>query len=237
MHSVQRSPEPDFFSDLRASFSQWEELDGDARRRVRAALRADFQGCCAYCERLCSETVEDAADRATVDHFRPRSKFPEEWLSWPNLVYGCVRCNEVKGNQWPDVSDAINRRLAVISRFSPVSAYVNPNAVAGHRDVQEFFGFYFQDDNRGQILASEHTSSEEWSMAHRTIEDLDLNSDYEHIDARLPELRTDQLDFVLDEIGDPSADLDRAISILWQYSQRHQPFSSYIAAYAKFLEI
>ena len=237
MHSVQRSDKPDFFSDVRVSASRWDDLEGRVGQRIREVLRADFSECCAYCERRCSEVGGERADRGTVDHFRPRSKFPDQWLSWPNLVYSCLRCNRAKGNQWPEASDAANRRLSVISRFSPVSAYANPSMVDGQADVRELFEFYFEDDNRGQMLAAESTLPEEWSMAHRTIEDLDLNSDYEQVDARLTELRTDQLDFVLDEIGDPSADLERTVAVLREYSQPHQPFSSYIAAYAKFLEI
>lgn len=237
MHSVHRSAEPDFFPDLRASFSRWEDLEGCVRQRIRAVLREDFNQCCAYCERRCLESGGESADRGTVDHFRPRSRFPEKWLFWPNLAYSCRRCNDTKGNLWPEVSDATNRRLSVISRFGPVSTYIDPSAVDGQRDVQELFEYYFEDDNRGQVIPSEHALPEEWSMAYRTIEDLDLNSDYERVDTRLPELRTDQLDYILEEIGDPVVDLDRTVAVLREYSQPHQPFSSYIAAYAKFLEI
>ena len=37
MHSVERSPEPDFLAELRATHFQWDDLHGDERRRIRNA--------------------------------------------------------------------------------------------------------------------------------------------------------------------------------------------------------
>ena len=236
MHSVERSPEPAFLAAMRAAYPQWADLNASDRQAIREALRADFGQCCAYCENRC-DIAGNGASLETVDHFRPRSKFPRQALDWLNLVYACQRCNTTKGNLWPDESDAPNRRYAVVAGFAPVTAYVNPNAISDQRPAQEFFEFYFDGDNGGQIVPAAPLSPAEMLMAQRTIEDLDLNDDYGRVDQRLPELRTEHLDFILDEIGDPAADLARTESILRDYSRPGQPFASYVAAYALLLGI
>ena len=55
MHSVQRSPEPAFLSDLRSRLSEWEQLENVERRQVRAVLAEDFSRICGYCEKSCDE--------------------------------------------------------------------------------------------------------------------------------------------------------------------------------------
>lgn len=236
MHAVSRAPEPDFLAQLRAIPTQWEDLDPSDQRRIRDALRTDFGQCCAYCENRCAASG-DQPNRESVDHFRPRSKFPDLSLDWLNLVYACQRCNGTKGNLWPEESDVVNRRFAVVVGFVPVTAYVNPNIIAGARPAQEFFEFYVDGANGGQIIPAAQLPVGERLMAQRTIEDLDLNDDYGLVDDRLPELRTDRLDFILEEIGDPSADTERTALVLREYSQPDQPFSSYVAAFAELLGI
>ena len=236
MHSVPRSPEPAFLAAIRAAHPQWTDLNAANRQAVREALRADFHQCCAYCENRCHIAGNDAS-LETVDHFRPRSKFPRQALDWLNLVYACQRCNTTKGNLWPEQSDAVNQRYAVVAGFTPVTAYVNPNSISHQRPAHEFFEFYLFGDNGGQIVPAAPLSPAERLTAQRTIEDLDLNDDYGGINNRLPELRTERLDFILDEIGDPAADLPRTESILRAYSRPDQPFSSYVATYALLLGI
>jgi len=95
MHSVLRSPEPDFLADLRTKYSDWSQLEGVDRRQVRAALAADFGVICGYCEQPCVEPTRAERDNEeSVDHFRPRRIFPNEWMNWANLIYSCRRCNQ-----------------------------------------------------------------------------------------------------------------------------------------------
>lgn len=230
MHGVERSPEPDFLAELRAVHSQWDDLDGPERQRIRDALRTDFEGCCAYCEDWCVEGVAGDDNRGTVDHFRPRSRFPDEWLAWLNLVYACRRCNDTKGNLWPEASDATNRRLSVISRYSGAVTYVNPSLIPDQRPAGEFFEYRF---DSGQMTAADGLSDSEWSMAVRTIADLDLNSDYEAVDDRLPYLRRERLDFLITGLGNPMEDLGRTVAVLRELTQPSQPFSGFILAYAR----
>ena len=232
MRGTERSAEPDFLAALRAARSQWEDLDATERRRIREALRSDFGACCAYCEDWCAEDAGAAenGNRGTVDHFRPRAGFPGQWLTWLNLVYACRRCNDTKGNLWPEAADAANRRLSVISRYSGAVAYVNPSLVPEQRPADEFFEYRY---DSGQMTAAGGLSDSEWSMAFRTIADLDLNSDYEAVGDRLPYLRRERLDFLITRLGNPMEDIGRTVTILHELTQPSQPFSGFILAYVR----
>ena len=87
VHAVRRSPEPRLVAELRAANIRWEDLDGASRRRIRDALAEDFGPICAYCERPCQSPMgsDDLSSEASIDHFRPRSGFPDLWLDWLNL--------------------------------------------------------------------------------------------------------------------------------------------------------
>jgi uncharacterized protein (TIGR02646 family) len=106
---VQRTPEPEI---LRLRASRWlDELRlapvGAARRKaqgryahrqVRKALETCFAGKCAYCE---SQILH--VGFAHIEHFRPKSRFPELTFVWENLLLACGRCNstENKGDAFP----------------------------------------------------------------------------------------------------------------------------------------
>lgn len=61
--------------------------------RVRRALRALANDRCAYCEN---------PDGDTLDHYRPRSSYPELAFVWLNYVPACERCNNAaKGHRFP----------------------------------------------------------------------------------------------------------------------------------------
>ena len=232
MRGVERSPEPEFLAELRAVRSQWDDLDGPERQRIREALRSDFGGCCGYCEDWCVEGARETGsyNPGTVDHFRPRSRFPDEWLAWLNLVYACRRCNDTKGNLWPEESDATNRRFSVISRYSGSVSYVNPSLIPEQRPAGELFEYRFEN---GQMVAADGLSDSEWSIAVRTIADLDLNSDYEAVGDRLPYLRRERLDFIIRRLGNPMEDIGQTVAVLNELTQPSQPFSGFILSYAR----
>ena len=234
MHSVERSPEPDFFEGLRAAYSRWDDLDGGNRRRIRDALVRDFGVVCAYCERPCSATATDQdPSEESIDHFRPRSRFQGQWLDWPNLVYSCRRCNQAKGNSWPGFDDAlVNQMLAgEDARYVAVSEYVNPNAVSGQRRAENFFAF---DVETGEVLPASQLDSLEWSMARRTIRDVDLNdselsgNDQSH----LWNWRLRQRALLIERINGLD-DFDAKVNIMLEFMLPDKPFSSFIAAYVK----
>ncbi len=54
-----------------------------------------YSGCCAYCEASLNITSS-----AYIDHFRPRSLFPELTFEYNNLNYSCQICNRNKSDSW-----------------------------------------------------------------------------------------------------------------------------------------
>ena len=201
MHSVERSPEPDFLAQMRIAHATWDELDGGDRRRIRDALAGDFSSICAYCEQLCQPTrprlrTEGGEEspwpyEETIDHFRPRSRFPELWLDWLNLVYACYRCNQSKGDSWPATDDVKNRLLTAVHkpRYVPVLEFVDPNAADSRRPAQEFFDFDF---DSGEIRPAEELDALEWSSARRTIYDVDLNDELSDLGSYHPDSLVNQ---------------------------------------------
>ena len=116
----------------------------------RDKLSNRFFGKCGYCERRC----DGPANAPTVDHFRPRSKFPELAYVWSNWVFACFRCNDIKANLWPD------------------SGYVDPCAIP----PDERPDIYFEVDVRtGDVIAKAELTESGKRKAQNTIDDLGLN--------------------------------------------------------------
>ena len=114
-----------------------------------------------------------------------------------------------------------------------MSEYVSPNESAGQRPATDFFSYDF---DTGEILPSAKLSSFEWSVARRTISDIDLN------DSRLGEndpnhrwrQRRAQLD-ILREAANSQDDVELAAMIVQDLMLPDSPFSSFVQAYVRAL--
>lgn len=67
-------------------------------RQYKPALREEFVKQCVYCRAL--DTVK-GIESFGVDHYRPKSRFPNLLTEYLNLFYACNRCNSLKRNFWP----------------------------------------------------------------------------------------------------------------------------------------
>ncbi len=63
----------------------------------KAELNEDFHGICGYCGKNFLATNCEAQ----IDHFRPKSRFPEYADKYSNLVLSCKVCNNKKNKDWP----------------------------------------------------------------------------------------------------------------------------------------
>ena len=227
MHSTRRSTEPEFFAKLRAVYTQWDDLGSPERQLIRNGLTKDFGEVCAYCEQHCyPPSRAQRPNDESIDHFRPRHLFQSLWLDWLNLIYACRMCNQTKDDRWPgsgtSYDQLTNQYLShAESRYSPVMEYVSPNEIEGQRPAQEFFDF---DVNNGGVTPSERLVPAEWSIANRTIWDMDLDSN------DLRNLRLTRLSWLIEELN-TLENFDERVNVMFRFMLPGMPFSAFIRAY------
>lgn len=66
-----------------------------AQADVKSTLKTMFSRKCAFCERL--------RDQPHIEHFWPKTTYPEKCFDWFNLILACETCNglEFKGIKFP----------------------------------------------------------------------------------------------------------------------------------------
>jgi uncharacterized protein (TIGR02646 family) len=71
-------------------------------RSIKDVLVAMFHGKCTYCESKISHV-----DYGHIEHFKPKSRFPDLTFEWTNLLLSCPICNgpEYKGDRFPEGSE------------------------------------------------------------------------------------------------------------------------------------
>ncbi len=164
MHAVDRGPEPPGLKPIRKRLTpRWVAYyrDGKGRKPTDSKWR-DFHenvskvfcSLCAYCEDNC---------KGDVEHFRPKSKFPEKVYEWTNWVLACPTCNTKKGRRWP------------------TGGYVDPCAQALSAQPESHFDF---DTKTGEIIVQTGQTIARRRKADKTITDLGLNT-YHHLKARI----------------------------------------------------
>ena len=65
------------------------------KKPLKEAMLDMSHGKCSYCE--CRLEIE--SKDATIDHFLPKSKNPDEVVNWENLFPSCLRCNRKKNDR------------------------------------------------------------------------------------------------------------------------------------------
>ena len=233
MHSVKRSTEPERLAQIRRSNAVWDDINRRDRARIRRVLWQDFKGICGYCEKSCEPPTRSAnsPDEETIDHFRPRNKFPAMSFDWLNLVYACKRCNDAKAGQWPDPTDQVNQVLKFgYVRFKPVDRYVNPNHQRGQRLAQDYFDY---NTNTGEVHPADGVNDQEWSIAFRTIRDVDLNDNRigENDPRNLRNRRLRHLNMLIKKL-EPYDDSAREWLAV-DFASPDKLFSSFVAAYVR----
>lgn len=71
---------------------------------IRNALFKMSNGKCCYCEVKLAEEGKDMH----VEHFHPKSKYPDEVVNWENLLPACKRCNVSKSTHDTYEEEIIN---------------------------------------------------------------------------------------------------------------------------------
>lgn len=205
MHWIDRGPEPSGIHSLHDTYTGgWVnhyrhgagKLPTDRYwRNFIDTLRERSFGLCAYCEGIA---------RGEVDHFRPKSKFPELVYSWSNWLFACHDCNHSKSNRWP------------------ASGYIDPCGSVREERPERYFQF---DLLTGMIQARPTLSDGDRQKASAMIGDLRLNGRH-HLKRRL--IRTLEVEALLG--GDPENVNDATRSAILELASREHECSSVVRA-------
>jgi uncharacterized protein (TIGR02646 family) len=63
---------------------------------IKNQLMDKFHGHCAYCGKKLHSNID-----ANIEHFKPKSIYPELEFEWSNLLLSCRECNVIKSNKFP----------------------------------------------------------------------------------------------------------------------------------------
>lgn len=61
-------------------------------------LVAQTDAHCSYCDGFPLMSADE-----TIDHFKPKSKYPNDVCNWENLYVACAHCQKVKGDKFDDL--------------------------------------------------------------------------------------------------------------------------------------
>lgn len=75
-------------------------------RRYKIHLEQDFNGRCGYTD--CNQFWFGGKSSFQIDHFKPKSKFPELLCEYTNLVYSCSYVNRAKSDDINEYFDPCN---------------------------------------------------------------------------------------------------------------------------------
>ena len=117
----------------------------------KPTLRLEFGFKCVYC-RL-PEGIK-GQDNFGIDHYRPRSLYPELKNTYSNLFYACNACNRRKKNYWPSAEDTVAGRFipnpcdhVMFQHLRYRGPRVEPHSPAGHEADKRLM---FNDDESVQ---------------------------------------------------------------------------------------
>ncbi len=115
----------------------WYVADGkSAREHILPALRAQTQRHCSFCDAFPVEGVSIE----TIEHFKPKSRFPEHAYTWTNLYYCCDACQNAKREQWDELliqADADGYSFARYFEFDFTTGEIRPNPLAAKEDREQ----------------------------------------------------------------------------------------------------
>lgn len=101
---------------------------------------------CSYCDGFPLMSADE-----TIDHFKPKSKFPLEVCSWENLYIACAHCQKVKGDKFDIL-------------------LIRPDELS-----YDFYAYYFYDFTEHEIRILPNLSIDKLERAEKTGEILDFN--------------------------------------------------------------
>ena len=206
MHWVDRGFEPSALATVRERYTpRWvshythgagSRPNDHHWRRFHPDLERVFFGICAYCEE---------STPGEVDHFRPKSKYPDLVYSWSNWLFACHDCNKAKSDIWP------------------AAGLVDPCATSASDRPERYFTF---DTQTGFMRPHGSLRPRRRQMAEEAIRALRLN-DLHHLKKRV--LRLILFSAVMPK-SPSELDAD-ATALLTQFASRSVELSSIVRSW------
>lgn len=206
MRYIQKGKEPSELAHWKALANEdwqptYEELRGDIKNNLHDTLLEEQGYLCCYCE------MEVTRSNSHIEHFKPRTSYPELSLDYNNLLASCQREREPKDPQHCGVKkeDWYDEKLMV----SPV--------IADCGDFFHYTGF-------GEILPADDPTKQDAATV--TIQKLELNLD------KLTKMRREAIDGILQSFnGLSQSEIELLIQKFPQPDAegKYRPFYSAIA--------
>ncbi len=92
-------------------------------RVYKLKLRQEFLYSCGYCKTR--EPEIGGAKSFHIDHYKPKSVFPDLECSYVNLIYACRDCNQYKGAYWPTPLQRLSGKSIINPRKENFAKHVN----------------------------------------------------------------------------------------------------------------
>lgn len=149
MRKFQRGEEPDFLAQNWAAWGSdwelkqaagrafyWHEIGGEpVNQKLLPFLKAQTQAHCSFCD---SYPVSPPS-RDTIEHFRPKSRFPREAFHWPNLYFCCDYCQQKAAAEFDETvlrPDADDYEFDRYFRWDFTLGTLHPQEAASPKDRQ-----------------------------------------------------------------------------------------------------
>ncbi|MGL4533905.1 MAG: retron system putative HNH endonuclease [Fusobacteriaceae bacterium] len=107
MLKIYKTPEPEFYEEFKKRnenhIKNWDDMNGyfEIKQELRAYMILEEQNFrCPYCETLINDESE-----GSIEHIRPKDRFPQLFLSYDNFITSCqsnYSCDNFKSNSWDD---------------------------------------------------------------------------------------------------------------------------------------
>ena len=110
MHKIQRNEPPEGLNEKNIEFNQnithtseeiskaWKSFtNSELKRKTLEKLREMFKDCCAYCEGRYIVT-----SNSQIEHFKPKSIYPDLMFNYANMNLSCEICNKAKLNKFDE---------------------------------------------------------------------------------------------------------------------------------------
>src|SRR6266478_7928984 len=113
----------------------WHQVDGEpVNQKLLVGLKTQTQSHCSFCDNF--PVSPPSID--TIEHFRPKARYPRVAYQWANLYYCCMYCQR-KGDVFDEATlqpDAPDYRFERYFRWDHTQGTISPNELALPEDQQ-----------------------------------------------------------------------------------------------------